>query len=273
MSLVVIPDQSLVAQEPSFEPMGYNALIPSAHEMAVFATMAKQAVTSKMYRGIGDEAGVMMIMLSAREMGIPPMAALNGGVNIISGKVEIAARMMTAMIRRAGHSLQIVENTDSICTLKGRRCDNGDSATVSYTIQDAQKAGLVKSGGGWTKNPKDMVFARAASRLARQLFSDVIGIGYVEGEIKGAACEVIENDSLPRHEIKTINAEVIPLFDLEQMEKELRAMVKEEDNSLVMDYLQVVQDHFNWSREHTIQEFLNDKEHTLQKFEIWKGKK
>ena len=133
-----------------------RSLTPSDHEMMVYQTMAKQAVASKMYRGVGDEAGVIMVMLAAREMGIPPMSALNGGVNIINGKVEIAARMMSAMIRRAGHSITIKECTDTSCTLLGKRRDTHDTAEVSYTIEEAKKAGLIKPGGGWTRNPKDM---------------------------------------------------------------------------------------------------------------------
>lgn len=159
-------------------------IIPTDHEMMVFNTMATQAVESKMYKGIGDQAGVMMIMLSARELGISPMQALNGGLNIIQGKVEISARMMGALIRKAGHSISIVESTDTLCTLKGTRADNGDTLEATYSVIEAQKAGLIRNGGGWTKCPKDMCFARAISRLARQLFADVIGIGYVEGEIK-----------------------------------------------------------------------------------------
>jgi hypothetical protein len=78
--------------------------VPSQHEMMVYHTMAEQAVSSKMYKGIGDKAGVMMIMLAARELGIPSMQALNGGLNIIQGKVEISARMMNALSWTSDHS-------------------------------------------------------------------------------------------------------------------------------------------------------------------------
>ena len=238
-------------------------IIPSDHEMMVFHTMAEQAIESKMYRGIGDKAGVMMVMLAARELGIPPMQALNGGINIISGKIEISARMMSAMIRRAKHSIQILETSDSICTLKGRRADNGDLTTVCYTIADAQKAGLVKTGGGWVKNPKDMCFARALSRLARQLFSDVIGIGYVEGEIKPTVYEEIN----PMHEVRLITE-----TPLEELEKILQEMVEKEDEGKLMEYVQLVQDHYGWTREMTVKEFLSDQVKTKARFLAWKGK-
>ena len=241
---------------------------PNEHEIMVYHTMAEQAVSSKMYRNIGEKAAVMMIMLAAREMGIPPMAALNGGLNIIQGKVEISARMMSALIRKAGHSLKILENTDALCTVQGTRVDNGDTHTVTYTVQDAQKAGLVKSGGGWVKNPADMCFARAMSRLARQLFSDVIGIGYVEGEISGA----VKQETYPIPIAEGIDPPKERLDDLEMMEEQLKDLVEGMDKLSMMEYLQAVEKHFGWTHARALQEFLTNKEHTLTKFEAWKEK-
>lgn len=240
-----------------------SSLVPTDHEMMVFHTMAEQAVESRMYKGIGDKSGVMMVMLAARELGISPMQALNGGINLIQGKVEISARMMSAMIRRAGHSMQIVESTDSICTLKGTRRDNGDTAVISYSISDAQKAGLVKAGGSWYKIPKDMLFARCMSRLARQLFSDVIGIGYVEGEIKPIAIPE------PVEEIQNIEQPAIPI---DILLGDLKEMVKDADKELIVKYAIAVQERLGWTQEHTLMEFLLDKDHTLRKFEAWKQK-
>lgn len=136
----------------------------------------------------------MMIMLAAREYGIGPAQALNGGLHIIEGKVELSARMMSALIRRSKHKLHIVESTDEKCTIRGVRADTGEVHVVTYTIEMAQKAGLIKEKGGWKRTPEDMLFARTLSRLARQLFSDVIGIGYIEGEISSpqASNEEIE---------------------------------------------------------------------------------
>ncbi len=238
--------------------------IPTEHEMMVYHTMAEQAVSSKMYRGIGEKSGVMMIMLSARELGIPPMQALNGGINIINGKAEISARMMSALIRKAGHEIKIKESSDTSCTLIGKRCDTGETEESSFTIEDAQKANLVKPGGGWVKCPKDMCFARALSRLGRQLFSDVIGIGYVEGEIKGEV-EVI----IPEEPMKEIPYN--PEEDAENLQKVLE-MFDREERFLVLEYMEVVMKHFGWSKAECAKKFLEEKS-LVEKFTQWKNKR
>lgn len=242
-----------------------NAGAPSEHEMMVFQTMAKAAVDSKMYRGVGDQAGVMMIMLSARELGIPPCQALNGGINIINGKAEISARMMSALIRKAGHEIKVKEISDNGCTLIGVRKDTGESQEATFTIADAQKAGLVKPGGGWAKWPSDMCFARALSRLARQLFSDVIGIGYVEGEIIASEKEIALPEDIPME---------IP-SDPEDDEKklqELLEMFEKDDRFLLMEYLGIVMKHFSWSQAECVKKFLEDK-NLFDKFGKWKSKR
>lgn len=245
--------------------------IPSEHEMMVYHTMAKQAVSSKMYKGIGDEAGVMMIMLAARELSIPPMQALNGGLNIIQGKVEISARMMNALIRRSGHSVVIHESTDEICTLFGKRCDNGDKATVSFSMKDAQKAGLIKQGGGWTKFPKDMCFARSLSRLARQLFSDVIGIGYIEGEISQVV-EIKNSEDDNFNYTQDIETETLMIESEEECLRRFLDLFNNEDKHFALEYLKVVQKHFGWTPIQTISELLNDQKKLFDKFHAWKSK-
>lgn len=259
----MLPANTLVQHEVKASPSS----IPSEHEMMVYQVMADQAVESKMYRGIGDKAGVMMIMLAARELGIPPMQALNKGLNIIQGAVEISARMMNAMIRRAGHSIKIIKSDDITCTLEGKRSDNGDTATVTYGIEDAKKAGLVKVGGGWTKNPTDMCFARALSRLARQLFSDVIGIGYVEGEITQAVqqepqlvedAEVIDEQQ-EMQDSATWFAKYLEHFD-------------QDDKTIALEYLEVVRKHFEWSAIKAVMELLKDEQKLKEKFQSWKSK-
>lgn len=248
---------------------GMRQSIPSEHEMMVFNVMAKQAVASKMYKGIGDEAGVMMIMLAAREMGIPPMAALNGGINIIQGKAEISARMMNALIRKAGHQVIVKNSSDTECTLVGKRCDTGEMITASFSVAEAQKAGLVKQGGGWTKWPKDMCFARALSRLARQLFSDVIGIGYVEGEIRAS-------DSVPVicDEVIDDSCEPTVLHDIDDSEiiDRFIALFEKEERYLAHEYLRTVMKHFDWTASNAIKILLEDQKRLFDKFNVWKNK-
>jgi len=117
---------------------------------------------------------------------------------------------MNGLIRRAGHSIKIVVSSDTHCTLLGTRSD-GDSFETSFTMDDAIKAGLA-SGNVWKKYPADMLYNRCMSRLARRLFSDVIGNAYVEGEIKEAK-EVERMEQAECEEI-TYNPETLQTFAL-----------------------------------------------------------
>lgn len=245
-------------------PTPIRALVPGEHEMMVFHTMAETAVSSKMYKGIGEKAGVMMIMLSARELGISPMQALNGGLNIINGKVEISARMMNALIRRSGHKIVVQEFNEKRCMITGQRCDSGEQQSCTFTIEEAQKAGLVKPGGGWTKWPKDMLFARALSRLARQLFSDVIGIGYVEGEIQASDAQIIMPEQIQETEVIEDETEFLENY---------QQLFDKEDKFLAMEYLKMVKEHFNWSIIETVKEFMKDQKKMFDKFQAWKSKR
>ena len=135
------------------------------------------------YAKIGPE-GIFAIVETAKSLGIDPRLALGGGLYYVKGKVEMSARMMAALIRSRKHSItRDTKSTDEICILHGKRADTGDCWTESFSIDEAKRAGLVRAGSPWVTFPRDMLYARALSRLARQLFPDTIGNTYVEGEL------------------------------------------------------------------------------------------
>lgn len=180
----------------------YNNNFPSQNELQSVALIAKTAHMSGLYGGVGGEAKIMMILLAAKELGVGPCQALNGGIWSIQNKIEISARLMNGLIRRAGHSIKVIRSDDECCTLKGTRKD-GDSFEVSFTKQDAEKAGLWGS-NTWKKYPGDMLYNRCMSRLGRRLFSDVIGQCYIEGEIK----EAIAPEKLPESQYEEISSKI-----------------------------------------------------------------
>ena len=235
---------------------------PTEHELAVYATMAAQANNSKLYKHLGDESGIMMVMLMARELNIPPMMALNNGIRPIQGNLEISARLLTALIRRAGHVINVVQSTDELCVVEGIRKNNRERLTTSYSIEDAKRASLIRPGGGWVKNPRDMCFARAVSRLGRQLFSDVIGIGYVEGEVSERYETTPSADvycTVPSKEEETTVEEFLNQFEVEERPSWLA-------------YLQAVSSTFGWTKKDTIGKFSQNLNETRAKFDKWKNK-
>lgn len=156
--------------------------IPNPDELNAIFRMAKSANASKYYTKIGGEEGIFSIMLLARELGIPSMQAISGGIWNIQGKVEMSARMMNMKIRQAGHRLNITTWTEQVCVIHGIRKDTGEELTISFSMKDAERAKL-SGKDNWQLYPRDMLFNRCLSIIARMLFPDVIGNCYVEGEI------------------------------------------------------------------------------------------
>lgn len=127
------------------------------------------------------ESTMLNIMLSARDLGISPMKALNGGFYIVNGKISMSTSLMTDRIRKDGHSVIVPELTSQKCVVIGKRKDNGDSVKIEFTMEDAQNAGLLGN-PTWKKYPKAMLYNRAMAMLARMLFPDVTGNCYSEDE-------------------------------------------------------------------------------------------
>lgn len=124
---------------------------------------------------------VLAAVLYGRELGIGPMQALQS-VNVIKGKPTLAPETMRALILRAGHQIATKEYTDERVTLVGTR--DTMEETVTFTVDDAKRAGLIKTGGAWTTYPRAMLLARATSELARLMFADVIaGASYTPEEL------------------------------------------------------------------------------------------
>lgn len=157
--------------------------------MALIEGLAEQAGKIGHYDRImkgGGKAALLLLMLTARELDIPPMQALNGGLMCIDGRIEMSTHLMSAKIRQAGHHLEITFGKDDAtglyCKIKGKRRDSGDTLEVSYSMAHAQVAGLATR-DMWRKYPREMCYARALGRIARMLFGDVIGGVYCQGEI------------------------------------------------------------------------------------------
>lgn len=163
-------------------------------EIDYLKELASIASKSGNYTGMA-EATLLNLMLSAKDLGVSPMKALNGGFYVVNGKVCMSTALMADRIRKAGHSVKIVEWTSEKCVMIGVRKDNKDSVKLEFTMEDAQRAGLLGS-PTWKKFPKNMLYNRAMSTLARVLFSDVVGNAYSEEE---------------RHDILGIPAEKRPL--------------------------------------------------------------
>lgn len=132
------------------------------------------------YRGRPDDA--FAAMLAGREAGLAPMQSL-ASIHVIDGKPSFSPELMRALVARAGHRLDVLEATDQCCTLAGVRADTGAGAQVTWTISDAQRAGLAGR-GSWAKYPRAMLSARATSELCRLLWPDIIaGLSYGPEEV------------------------------------------------------------------------------------------
>ena len=82
---------------------------------------------------------------------------------------------MAAVIRRAGHTLRIVENSpESVTATLIRNDDKKFEFTVTWDKDKATKAGLWGQRGPWSQYPTQMLRARAITEVARQGASEAL---------------------------------------------------------------------------------------------------
>lgn len=195
-------------------------------------TFCDELMKTRHYQKIGYE-GLFALVAKANSLNVNAFDAVNGGLYYVQGKVEMSAAMMNYLIRQNGHSIQKdPKSDDSICILHGKRKDNDDTWTASFSVKDAMKAGIFNERGPWGKYTSDMLFARALSRLARQLFPDVIKGCYVEGEIAQAR-EAEKFDHKNEIEVKVTPKVSKKIETAEPMPEGVEVITPEEHKTLV----------------------------------------
>jgi hypothetical protein len=121
----------------------------------------------------GNPAMVAAAMLYGDEVGLGPMQSL-AKIAVIEGRPALYAEAQRALVYRAGHELWLVESTNSRATWSGRRRDSDETSSVTWTMDDAKRAGL-HGRKAWRLYPRAMLSNRASAELCKAVFADAIG--------------------------------------------------------------------------------------------------
>lgn len=123
---------------------------------------------SGLFQDIKSVHQAVVKILAGQEMGISPMASMNG-IHIIAGKPVVGAGLMAARVKSFGkYDYKVKQHDDKACSIEFFQ--GKESLGVStFTIEDAKKAG--------TKNldkfPRNMLFARAMSNGVKWYTPDI----------------------------------------------------------------------------------------------------
>lgn len=136
--------------------------------------VASAMFQARLFNGYGNAPAVLSTVMAGRELGLPVVASLRA-FHIVDGKHCLAADAIRALVMKSGQAkfFRCTERTNDRATFETQRGDDPIMA-ISFSMEDAQRAGVVKKGSGWEKHPADMLVARASSKLARLVYPDVV---------------------------------------------------------------------------------------------------
>jgi hypothetical protein len=170
-----------------------TSLTPDVWRM--YLDQAKYIAASGLVAGAVKQEQAIVLMLLGHDLGLSPTAAIRG-IDLIQGRPTVKPQLMAALIVQAGHPrVRVIERTEKQCVLEFRHKDDNQVVTVSYTMEEANKAGL--SGKDvWKKNPSDMLYNRCLGRGARQEYPEIFFNLYAPGEIVSDS-DVVETTARP----------------------------------------------------------------------------
>ena len=157
----------LIAQA---DVLGPTALVAAASSLAPDAL-----------RGKPNDA--LIVLMAGRELGLQPMQSMRM-LRVIKGNVTMAADATVALVRRSGDCVEwrLVESTAQRATYTTRRKGDTEPTTLTWTIEQAHRAGLT-GGTGWRSYPEAMLRARCAAALARIVYPDLVAGIYDPDEL------------------------------------------------------------------------------------------
>lgn len=163
-ALTKAPAQGMVLRPQSFS------------ELVQFAQMAaKSNMVPPTYKG--QPESIMLAIQMGSELGLAPMQSLQN-IAVINGRPAVWGDAVLGLCRQSAVCKDIVETVTGegdrmVATCTAVRV-GAEPIVRSFSVEDAQKAGLWNKTGPWQQYPRRMLQMRARGFAVRDAFPDVL---------------------------------------------------------------------------------------------------
>jgi hypothetical protein len=177
-----MPEQA--AQQSETKPAVRDAQLPAQRardpELDRLARIGTWLAASEAGRDDDKSRGMTaaLRLFYAQELGLPPLAASE--LSIVRGRLFPHAKLLRALAARAGYRVERDPASDEkACTAVLVDAQTGrELGRYTFTIEDAQRAKLVKADSAWQTHPARMLWARACKFVLDDYAPEVtLGLG------------------------------------------------------------------------------------------------
>lgn len=131
----------------------------------------------------GNPGATFAAMAKGAELGMTPLAALST-IAVVNGRASLWGDALPALVLKAGHMLDeevVGEGDDMVATAIVTRGDTGQKIKRTFSMKDAERAGLAKKQGPWQQYTKRMLQMRARGFAVRDGCADaMLGLSVAE---------------------------------------------------------------------------------------------
>ena len=125
----------------------------------------------------GREADVLLVMMTGAEIGLTTMQSLRN-LYIVEGRIGMSAALIRGRCQKHGDCalFEVAEADAAHAVVEVKKRAWPESRRVSWSIADAERAGLIKEDQPdslWRRWPQEMCVARATTRAASMYFPEI----------------------------------------------------------------------------------------------------
>jgi len=124
----------------------------------------------------GKAGNCLIAMQMGMEVGLAPMQAIQN-IAVINGRPTVWGDAAMALVLASPICEYVREEWDEktqTWTVRGKRKTDPNEGVYTFSMADADRAGLSKKEGTWRSYPKRMIQMRARAFLLRDKFTDVL---------------------------------------------------------------------------------------------------
>lgn len=156
----------------------------------------------------GKPQNVLVAIEYGRALGVDPIVAMQD-ISIIKGKPTASAKLMGALVRKAGHKLRVTWDGTTARAVIIRSDDPEFEHVAEWTMDRAKQAGLTGN-QTYAKFGANMLKARAISEVARDACPEVLaGASYTPAEVGAPVVEEVPVDDPVVEQVDTETGEVL----------------------------------------------------------------